>query len=174
MKYIVFKDYPEFQPNISPEQMFNMGIMGGSYFRPIRSPNTGKTYKNEYRKFPFLQKMPLYKYANPVYDQKINKYNEKVGTSYEFWIMKGWIDENTDPYGWIQWYCNFWLGRRTDDDKRQIKRWKNIAGKNGRFRKQLQNKINSIGSNDENIYKRMRQTLLHWGYDTSKMKPEPF
>jgi hypothetical protein len=172
MKDIIFKDFPEFQPNISPEQMFKLGIMGGSYFRPIESPISGKKYKNEFNKFDFLKTIPRNKYANEIYDKNINKYKVKVGTSYEFWVMKGWIHESTDPYGWIQWYCNFWLGRRTEDDIRQIKRWKNIAGENGRFRKRLQNIINKIGKNDENIYKGMRQTLLHWGYDTSKMQPD--
>lgn len=84
-------------------------------------------------------------------------------------MYKGWINEDIDPYGWIQWYCHFWQGRRTIDDDRQIKRWKNISGENGRFRKQLQNKINSIGKNDLTVYKGMRQTLLHWAFDSSNM-----
>ena len=37
-----FKDYPEFTPNISPKDMFKLGIMGGSYFRVIKSPKTKK------------------------------------------------------------------------------------------------------------------------------------
>jgi len=169
---ISFTDYPDFQPNISPQEMFNIGIMGGCYFRTIKSPHTQKTYKKRYLKYKFLKNIPLNKYANADYDKSINLYKVSVGTSYEFWMEKGWIKEDIDPYGWIEWYCNFWLGRRTPDDLRQIKRWKNIAGINGRFRRQLQNKINKLGVNDDKVYIRMRQTLLHWGLDTRMLKPK--
>lgn len=159
----------KFEPNITPKEMFEMGIMGGSYFRPIRSPETNKIYKNHNKKFKFLENIPLNKINNNIYDKNINKYKVKVGSSYEYWIEKKWINEKYDPYGWIEWYCNYSIGRRTEDDLRQIKRWNNIAGENGRFRKQLQNLINKNKSNDEKISPKIRQTLLHWGFDSSKM-----
>ena len=37
------------------------------------------------------------------------------------WESSGWINP-CDPYGWFQWYCWFYLGRRTSDDERQIGR----------------------------------------------------
>ena len=66
----------------------------------------------------------------------------------------------------MQWYCNFYLGRRTLDDERQINRWKGIAGDNGRFRKWLVTLINKNNTNfdDDNISPKIRQTLQHWGY----------
>jgi hypothetical protein len=159
----------KFEPNITPKKMFELGIMGGSYFRQIKSPKTNKIYKNHNKKFKFLENIPLNKINNNIYDKNINKYKVKVGSSYEYWIEKKWINENYDPYGWIEWYSNYYIGRRTEDDLRQIKRWNNIAGKNGRFRKQLQNLINKNKSNDEKISPKIRQTLLHWGFDSSKM-----
>ena len=167
---INFKDHPEFKPNITPKQMFEIGIMGGTYFRKIKSPKTGKIYKNHNKKFKFLNNIPNEKLIQQKYDKNINYYKVEVGTSYEFWMEKGWIKEKFDPYGWIQWYCNFYNGRRTEDDRRQINRWKKSAGPKGRFRNQLQRKINEVGKNDPNIYPRLRQTLLHWGLDSRKMK----
>lgn len=35
--------------------------------------------------------------------------------------------------GWFQWYCRFFLGRRTDDDTRQISRWGKCAGPSGKY-----------------------------------------
>jgi hypothetical protein len=170
-KTLNFRDYPDFKPNITPLEMFKIGIMGGSYFRPIQSPVTKIKYKQRYDKYPFLKQLPKDKYALETYDKNANKYKTKVGTSYHFWMDKKWIREDIDPYGWIEWYCNFWQGRRSEDDLRQIKRWQRLAGENGRFRKQLQNKINQIGKNDDNIYQGMRQTLLHWGFDSTRMYP---
>jgi hypothetical protein len=167
MKYT---DYPDFTPNITPGQMFKLGIMGGSYFRSIKSPKTNKTYSKHYEKFNFLKNISDNKLFNSTYDKNINFYKVEVGTSYDFWMSKKWIKEDIDPYGWIEWYCNFYNGRRTEDDLRQINRWKKSAGLNGRFKNQLQRKVNEIGKNDESIYPRLRQTLLHWGFDSRKLK----
>ena len=168
-KMITFHDYPDFKPNISPKEMFEIGIMGGSYFRKIKSPKTGKIYKDHHKKFKFLKDISKNKIINREYDKSINRYNVVVGTSYEYWMSKNWIKEDIDPYGWIEWYCNFYNGRRSEDDKRQINRWKKSAGPKGRFRNQLQRKINDMRSNKETIYPRLRQTLLHWGCDSRKM-----
>ena len=67
------------------------------------------------------------------YNKSINLYNVKVGSTLEQWEDSGWIDASA-PYGWMQWYSNFFIGERSDDDDRQIKRWKGIAGDKGRFK----------------------------------------
>ena len=93
----------------------------------------------------------------------------KVGTTFEYWLKKKWITDY-DPYGWFQWYCNYKTGRRCDDDERQIQRWTGIAGPNGRFRKWLVTLIlKKKGKwDDEKISPKIRQTLLHWGYELTK------
>lgn len=165
-----FKDHPEFKPNLSPHQILKMGAFGGTYFRPIYSSVTKKHYKSEdvikeYPKSWFkdidIDKMVI----SSKYDKKINKYGVKCGSELEDWEKSGWMHEQ-DPYGWFQWYCRFYMGRRTDDDKRQIKRWLALAGPKGRFKNRLVNMIKNKDAkyDDPSISPVIRQTLLHWGY----------
>ena len=95
-------------------------------------------------------------------DVSVNKYGAKCRTSLRFWENKGWINE-IDPYGWFQWYFRYWLGRRSEDDERQINRWKKIVS---RFRGKLVKMIRDAGSkfDDYSISPKIRQILLHWGY----------
>ena len=71
-----------------------------------------------------------------------------------------------DPYGWFQWYCRFFDGRRTEDDGRQIARWLGLASERGRFRKWLITMVVKKGAtwDDEKISPKIRQTLHHWAY----------
>ena len=103
------------------------------------------------------------------YDKTINKYNVKVGTTLECWEDKNWINKK-HPYGWIQWYCDFYSGKRSLDDERQIKRWQGVAGPNSRFRKRLINIIKKDNGkyNDYTKSPKIRQTLQHWSYVLTK------
>jgi hypothetical protein len=173
IKTIKFPDFPEFRPNLTPRQIFRLGSFGGTYWRPIYSKITGKSYTNEHLKFPKkwwrgIQEEHMVKRFDE-YDTSINKYGVRVGTTLRFWEKKGWIKKQ-DPYGWVQWYCHFYDGRRTKDDERQIRRWANLAGKNGRFRKWLITLINKKNGkyNDETISPKIRQTLQHWGCKLQK------
>ena len=164
-----------FKPNKTPKQIFKAGAFGGTYFRDIYSSVTKKKYKGktvikEYPKSWFkgfdIEKMII----SQKYDKKINKYGVKCGTSLESWENSGWIVKQ-DPYGWFQWYCRYSMGRRTNDDERQINRWLKLAGPNGRFRRRLMNEIIKKGKryNDKTVSPVIRQVLLHWGYElTSK------
>ena len=49
---IVFKDYPEFRPNLTPREIFKAGSFGGTYWRPIYSSVTNKKYKNVHKRYP--------------------------------------------------------------------------------------------------------------------------
>tara|TARA_Y100000814_G_C12323572_1_gene399046 strand:+ start:333 stop:860 length:528 start_codon:yes stop_codon:yes gene_type:complete len=166
-----FKDYPDFKPNLTPKEVFKMGSFGGTYFRPIKSSVTGKSYKSEnvIKEYPKSWFTGINKKTHVIsskYDKNINKYKVKCGSSLEDWEKNGWIDKQ-DPYGWFQWYCRFYRGRRSDDDERQINRWKKLAGPNGRFRKRLINMIKKKNTkyNDETVSPVIRQVLLHWGYE---------
>lgn len=170
---LIFDDYPEFTPNLTPKQIFELGSFGGTYWRPITSKFFKKKLKNKHKKYIWLNNIDNDTLTRPFdeYDKKINKYGVKVGTTLEFWEEKGWIDKK-DPYGWVQWYCEFYSGRRSKDDERQISRWSKLAGSNGRFRKWLVTQILKKGTKDDwdnyNISPAIRQTLQHWGYKLTK------
>ena len=54
-------------------------------------------------------------------------------------------------------YLRYWIGRRSEDDNRQINRWKRIVS---RFVGILK-KLSSKGKDS----KKIRQILLHWCYE---------
>lgn len=170
--HIVFNDYPDFRPNLTPRDIFKMGSFGGTYWRPINSSITKKKYKNQHKKYPISWWKGINDnlLTNTSYDKNINLYKVKVGTSLSFWEGKGWITKH-NPYGWVQWYCDFYNGKRGPDDKWQISRWKRLAGSSGRFFKWLVTRIiNKNGKwNDINISPKIRQTLQHWGYKITKL-----
>jgi len=45
--------------------------------------------------------------------------NRKDTFGLQAWETSGWIVQQ-DPFGWFQWYCRFYVGRRSLDDDRQI------------------------------------------------------
>jgi len=170
---IVFKDYPEFTPNLSPREIFKLGSFGGTYWRPIHSKVTNKNYKNKHHAYPksWWNGIPEDHLTREWddYDKDINKYKVKVGTTLEFWEEKNWITKY-QPYGWVQWYCDFYSGKRGPDDERQIDRWVKTGGPNSRFRRALINLIikNKTKYDDFNVSPKIRQTLQHWGYVLTK------
>ena len=169
-----FKDHPEFKPNLSPEECIRAGIFGGIYFNPIggKPGIISRKINIDHNEFPkkWFRGLDESYYLSRKYDKNVNKYGVVAGKNQAFWESKGWINKQ-DPRGWFQWYCRFYMGRRTDDDERQIKRWINVCGENGRWKRFLINKIkNKNGNiNDYSISPVVRQTLLHWGYELRKL-----
>uniref|UniRef100_A0A6C0LZ30 Uncharacterized protein n=1 Tax=viral metagenome TaxID=1070528 RepID=A0A6C0LZ30_9ZZZZ len=172
-KTIKFKDFPDFIPNLTPREMFKLGSFGGTYWRPIHSKVVNKKLKNVHKKYPksWWKGIPNNLLVTDMknYDKSINKYGVKVGTSLLFWESKGWISKY-HPYGWVHWYCDFYNGNRCPDDERQVKRWKALAGKRGRFMRFLVTQIIKKNAkwNDESVSPKIRQVLQHWGYKLTK------
>ena len=161
----IFKDFPDFRPNISPFQVLKQGGFGGTYYRPIFFVVINRDYKGEWKEFDWAWKLPAKKLYNTECDESINKYKVRSGTSLLFWEQKGWIKPQ-DPYGWFQWYCRFFEGQRSEDDERQIKRWLGICGPKGRFRNRLINMIKKkeTNVNDYTVSPVIRQLMHQWGY----------
>ena len=170
---ICFKEYPDFRPNLTPKEMFEEGSFGGTYWRPIKSDITKKNYTNQHKKYDksWWKNVPDDHLTRDWkdYDKSINTYGVKVGTTLEFWESKNWITKH-HPYGWVQWYCDFYSGKRCPDDERQIDRWIKTAGPKSRFRRALINLIKNkkCKYNDFDISPKRRQTLQHWGYRLTK------
>ena len=162
----------DFRPNRSPEEVLRGGAFGGTYFRSIVSAVTNQKYDAKeviMDSVPeaWIKGMDAKKtLTSQKYDENVNKFKVKCGGSLGMWESSGWISD-IDPYGWFQWYCRFFQGRRSSDDFRQIKRWLGVAGVKGRFKSQLCNKIINAGAkcNDMSISPVIRQTLWHWGLE---------
>jgi hypothetical protein len=159
MAHLRFKEFPDFKPNLTPKQIFHAGVFGGTYFRPIHSRVTGKNYSNQHLEFPKSWfKNPDKTVTSSVRDLSVNRYGVWSGQSLQYWEDHDWIKAH-DPYGWLQWYMRACQGRRSSDDARQIRRWINIAGPNGRWRTRLEN-LRAKGKDSPVI----RQLLLQWAY----------
>lgn len=174
----------DFRPNLTPYEMFARGSFGGTYWRPIKSRVTKRNHRNRHAKFAWAKqgifadgaRRDLLTQQWTDYDTSLNRFGVRVGTTLRFWEGKGWITA-ADPYGWVEWYCNYAAGRRLrDEDARQIDRWLGIAGPRGRFRLWLITLVEKKGRrpdgswpwDDESISPKIRQTLQHWGYRLTK------
>ena len=42
------------------------------------------------------------------YDKNLNKYKSKVEPS----ILEDKMDKSSHPYGWVHWYCDYYMGKK--------------------------------------------------------------
>lgn len=158
---------------MTPKEVIQGGSFGGTYYRAIYSSVTKTQYDNkQWEEFPkdwFDGLNTAKMVTNQTYNNAVNKYKDTCGGDLHMWESSGWITD-IDPYGWYQWYCRFYLGRRCSDDERQISRGQGVIGKKGRWRSNLTNKILNSGKKPEvaimdyKISPKVRQLLQHWGY----------
>ena len=156
----------DFGTNKTPVEIIKEGAFTGTYFRDIYSGVNDKWYKNSWKEFDELKNIDERYYSSDFCDVSVNKYGVKCGTPSRFSENKGWINKQ-DPYGWFQWNFRYYLGRRSEDDERQIKRWKGIIN---RFKSVLIKMIKYTGIkfDDYSISPKIRQILLHWVYELTK------
>jgi hypothetical protein len=140
--------HPDFAPELSPAEMLAMGIFGGKYMTDCRDEFPDVWFE-EARLSPARR------------DNSLNFFGVDASKPLSYWVEKGWVHEQ-DPRGWFQWYCRYWMGRRSEDDERQIKRWKAMT------RHIAQLKKNCVPG-DWKCRPRQRQALLHWAYDSRQM-----
>ena len=104
---------PEFRPQLTPKQMLQLGVFGGKYLTDCRREFPGSWFARA-------------KLSPAARDARLNYFGVNASQSLGVWQRSGWIHPQ-DPRGWFQWYCRYYMGRRTADDRRQIRRWKAMA-----------------------------------------------
>lgn len=139
---------PEFAPELTPREMIDMGIFGGHY---------ETVNEQEFPKSWFSKNHLKHKDCDP----NRNFFKVMASQPLSVWIKKGWIHPQ-DPQGWFLWYCRYYMGRRTIDDERQIKRWKAM-------RRHISQIEKNCKMGDLDCRKRQRQALLHWAYDSTRI-----
>jgi hypothetical protein len=140
---------PDFKPQLTPQEMLELGVFGGRYLRDCTS------------EFPkeWFTKAKFHELGIRGHNPILNYFGVDASQPLKEWKKKGWIFPE-DPRGWFQWYCRYFMGRRIPpEDARQIKRWKN-------FRRHVEQLKRNCRPQDMNCRKRQRQSLLHWAYDS--------
>ena len=136
----------DFNPQLTPIQMLNLGVFGGKYMTDCISEFPKSWFYN-------AKLSPNFK------DINLNYFKVDASLPLMKWIEKGWIYKY-DPRGWFQWYCRYFFGRRIEnEDIRQIKRWKAI-------KRHLSAVKKNCTPLDLGCRKKQRQALLHWAYDS--------
>jgi hypothetical protein len=140
---------PEFKPELTPQQMLELGVFGGLYMTDCTNEFPKNWFKNA-------------KLDNQKHDPNKNFFKIDASQSLTVWKQKKWLYYQ-DPRGWFQWYCRYYMGRRIpEEDQRQIKRWKAM-------KRHIAQIIKSCKYRDLNCRKKQRQALLHWAYDSRKI-----
>jgi hypothetical protein len=137
--------HPDFRPELTPKQMLQLGVFGGKYMTDCR------------KEFP-ASWFARAKLCHDRHDPTLNFFGVNASQPLSVWRKQGWISAE-DPRGWFQWYCRYYMGRRCDDDERQVRRWRAVRRHMVQLRK-------TCTRGDWSCRPRQRQALLHWAYDS--------
>lgn len=141
----------DFKPELTPMEMIKLGVFGGKYFNDVA---TSGEYPSSWFKDAKLSGID--NPANP----GLNYYGVLAGSSLKEWKKNDWI-RLQDKRGWYEWFWRYYYGRRSDDDARQIARWKKAV----RFIKSAETYYKKNGKHSLVLL----QTALQWGYDPRKL-----
>ncbi len=139
---------PKFKPELTPKQMLELGVFGGKYMTDCR------------KEFPKAWYFKA-KLNSKFHEAGLNYFKVNASQPLYIWRQKGWIHPD-DPRGWFQWYCRYYLGRRHEDDTRQIRRWR-------AFKRHWSAVKKNCRKGDYACRRKQRQALLHWAYDSRKI-----
>lgn len=134
-----------FRPELTPREMLALGVFGGKYLTDCRDEFPADWFDSA-------------KLSPGKRDPTLNFFGVDASQPLSVWRQKGWINPQ-DPRGWFQWYCRYHLGRRSADDARQIRRWRQMTRHVAQIRQ-------ACTHGDLNCRRRQRQALMHWAYDS--------
>ena len=137
-----------FEPELTPRELLALGVFGGKYMTDCRA---------EFPASWFLRA----KLSPERHDPALNYFGVNASQPLSVWRKNGWI-YHEDPRGWFQWYCRYYMGRRSLDDERQIRRWRQMR----RHIAQIKLGCEPL---DLDCRRRQRQALLHWAYDSRRI-----
>ena len=138
----------DFGPELTPKELLAMGVFGGKYMTDCQAEFPTEWFRKA-------------KLCHERHDAALNFFGVNASKPLAYWNERGWIHPE-DPRGWFQWYCRYFMGRRMEDDDRQIRRWRQMT------RHIAQVQIHCC-KGDLNCRRRQRQALLHWAYDARKL-----
>jgi hypothetical protein len=134
-----------FEPQLTPTQLLELGVFGGRYMTDCRDEFPASWFRRA-------------KLCAERHDPKLNFFGVNASQPLSVWRKQGWIYPD-DPRGWFQWYCRYYMGRRSLDDERQIKRWRAM-------RRHVAQIKAGCPPRALDCRRRQRQALLHWAYDS--------
>lgn len=137
-----------FAPDLTPADMLRIGVFGGKYMTDCAAEFPDAWFDHA-------------KLCRERHDPELNCFGVNASQSLAEWRRKGWIHVD-DPRGWFQWYCRYYMGRRCDDDMRQISRWRAVTRHLAQIRRNCRR-------GDLLCRPRQRQALLHWAYDSRRI-----
>lgn len=140
--------HPDFRPELTPQEMLELGVFGGKYMTDCTQEFPADWFAHA-------------KLSPAGHDPELNCFGVSASQPLSSWQEKGWI-YHEDPRGWFQWYCRYYMGRRSPDDERQIRRWQ-------AFRRHVAQVKRNCPRGDRNCRPRQRQALLQWAYDSRSM-----
>jgi hypothetical protein len=99
-RYVYFRTKPigrafrrGFAPELTPQQMLQLGVFGGKYMTDCRTEFPATWFKRA-------------KLSPNRARASLNYFGVNASQSLSEWRRKGWIHPD-DPRGWFQWYCRY-------------------------------------------------------------------
>jgi hypothetical protein len=137
--------HPDLRPQLAPKEMLELGVFGGKYMTDCAAEFPADWFEGA-------------RLCSAHHDPALNYFGVNASLPLAEWRRRGWIHPD-DPRGWFQWYCRYFMGRRSADDARQIRRWRAM-------RRHLAQIKQNCARGDLTCRRKQRQALLHWAYDT--------